>query len=103
MSDGTHTANIALLGNYTLAEFTASSDGHGGTSIVDPPTSGNTAPTSSLDALLNQRLALFSQHISSAFPSSGFGDGTPSLMSSSEVVSHLSQLARSMVSQHQQA
>ena len=37
VSDGTHTANIALTGNYSLANFTASSDGHGGTSIVDPP------------------------------------------------------------------
>src|SRR3984893_8596669 len=30
VSDGTHTASIALLGNYSLANFTASSDGHGG-------------------------------------------------------------------------
>lgn len=37
VSDGTHTASIALLGNYSLANFTASSDGHGGTLIVDPP------------------------------------------------------------------
>ena len=36
MSDGAHTANIALAGNYSLANFTASSDGHGGTSVVDP-------------------------------------------------------------------
>ena len=37
VSDGTHTASIAMLGNYSLANFTASSDGHGGTSVVDPP------------------------------------------------------------------
>src|SRR6185437_7677929 len=37
VSDGTHTANIALLGNYSLANFTVASDGHGGTSLVDPP------------------------------------------------------------------
>ena len=37
VSDGTHTANIALTGNYSLANFIASSDGHGGTSVVDPP------------------------------------------------------------------
>ena len=37
VSDGTHTANIALTGNYSLANFTAFSDGHGGTSIIDPP------------------------------------------------------------------
>ena len=38
VSDGTHTANIALQGNYSLANFTAYSDGHGGTSVIDPPT-----------------------------------------------------------------
>jgi hypothetical protein len=37
VSDGTHTASMALLGNYSLANFTASSDGHGGTSLIDPP------------------------------------------------------------------
>ncbi|MDA9504154.1 hypothetical protein XI09_05105 [Bradyrhizobium sp. CCBAU 11386] len=30
-------ANIALLGNYIASMFVASSDGHGGTNIVDPP------------------------------------------------------------------
>ena len=39
VSDGTHTASIALTGNYSLANFTASSDGHGGTAVVDPPIS----------------------------------------------------------------
>ena len=38
VSDGAHTANIALDGDYSLANFTAYSDGHGGTAIVDPPT-----------------------------------------------------------------
>jgi hypothetical protein len=36
VTDGTHTAKIKLVGNYTGASFTASSDGHGGTVIVDP-------------------------------------------------------------------
>ena len=36
MTDGTHTANIALLGNYLASTFVPSSDGHGGTSIVNP-------------------------------------------------------------------
>ena len=31
------TAHILLLGNYMASTFTASSDGFGGTSIVDPP------------------------------------------------------------------
>jgi hypothetical protein len=37
VTDGTHTASIALLGNYLASTFVASSDGHGGTSVVDPP------------------------------------------------------------------
>ncbi|MGI9169556.1 MAG: hypothetical protein ACR2FH_05170, partial [Caulobacteraceae bacterium] len=34
VTDGTHTAHIALRGNYLNAIFTASTDGHGGTDIV---------------------------------------------------------------------
>jgi serralysin len=106
VSDGVHTASLALLGNYTLANFTVSSDGHGGTSLVDPPVPGTQAGGSvsenvaddPLDAALNQQLALWSQHISSAFPSSGFGDSAPSLTSPSEFAS---QLARSIVPQQQ--
>jgi hypothetical protein len=37
ITDGSHTANIALLGNYMAATFAVSSDGHGGTFISDPP------------------------------------------------------------------
>ncbi len=36
VTDGTHGANIALFGNYLASTFVASSDGHGGTNIVDP-------------------------------------------------------------------
>ena len=36
VTDGTHTASIALLGNYLASTFVPSSDGHGGTSVVDP-------------------------------------------------------------------
>ena len=32
-----HTANIALAGNYTGSTFTLSSDGSGGTIVIDPP------------------------------------------------------------------
>ena len=32
-----HTANISLAGNYTNSTFTLSSDGHGGTTVIDPP------------------------------------------------------------------
>ena len=37
VTDGTHTANIALLGNYLASTFVASSDGHGGTSVTNQP------------------------------------------------------------------
>jgi VCBS repeat-containing protein len=37
VSDGMHTANIALLGQYTVASFTFVGDGHGGTLLTDPP------------------------------------------------------------------
>jgi hypothetical protein len=39
VTDRTHTANIALLGNYVASTFVASSDGDGGTNVVErsPP------------------------------------------------------------------
>jgi hypothetical protein len=37
VSDGTHKANIALLGQYVAANFATSADGFGGTLIVNPP------------------------------------------------------------------
>ena len=43
VTDGTHTAHILLLGNYMASTFTASNDGHGGTSIVDPHVSASVA------------------------------------------------------------
>jgi len=36
VTDGTHTAKIKLVGDYTGSTFIASSDGHGGTNIIDP-------------------------------------------------------------------
>ena len=36
VSDGTNTANIALLGQYSPTSFKIASDGHGGTAVVDP-------------------------------------------------------------------
>ncbi len=37
VTDGTHAAAIALLGQYVAANFQTSDDGHGGTLVVDPP------------------------------------------------------------------
>jgi hypothetical protein len=42
VTDGSHTANIALLGNYLASIFVASSDGHGGTSVVQVPNQSST-------------------------------------------------------------
>ena len=36
VTDGTHTAHIKLAGDYTTSGFKLSSDGHGGTTVVDP-------------------------------------------------------------------
>jgi hypothetical protein len=35
VSDGTHSANIALLGQYAAGSFAAAGDGHGGTAITN--------------------------------------------------------------------
>jgi large repetitive protein len=43
VSDGTHTANIALSGQYSPTSFKIASDGHGGTAVVDPFMSGGPA------------------------------------------------------------
>jgi large repetitive protein len=40
-SDGTHTANIALLGQYLASSFVTASDGHGGTLITEPSLQAN--------------------------------------------------------------
>jgi len=37
VGNGTQSASIALLGNYLASTFVLSSDGHGGTFVVDPP------------------------------------------------------------------
>jgi hypothetical protein len=49
---------------------------------------------------LNQRLALLSQHMASAFPSSGFGNGSPSAVDPSELGGgQLSQLTQPVANQ----
>ena len=44
VSDGAHSANIALFGNYLASTFTAASDGHGGTAVTDPAVLGGVQP-----------------------------------------------------------
>ena len=41
ITDGVHTAKIALQGNYLSSTWDLSSDGNGGTFVVDPVTSNN--------------------------------------------------------------
>jgi hypothetical protein len=40
-SHASHTANVALLGNYMASTFVTSSDGHGGTNVIDPVRNGD--------------------------------------------------------------
>ncbi|MEO7027729.1 MAG: hypothetical protein ABI056_09270, partial [Caulobacteraceae bacterium] len=44
VTDGAHTARITLIGDYLGSTFTASSDGDGGTIVVDPTQAGAGAP-----------------------------------------------------------
>jgi hypothetical protein len=44
VTDGTHTANISLIGDYTGATFVAATDNHGGTLVHDPVPSSSLAP-----------------------------------------------------------
>jgi hypothetical protein len=37
VGDGTHTAHLALLGNYVVGNFHMANDGNGGTLVTDPP------------------------------------------------------------------
>jgi hypothetical protein len=73
VGDGTHTAHIVMTGNYSLASFTPSSDGHGGTSVIDPPPTGSELGGSN-DGIA-RRLALLTSYMASTFARSGNIDG----------------------------
>jgi hypothetical protein len=47
VSDGTHTARITLTGDYLGSTFDAFTDGHGGTTVVDPPKSADAGQVAS--------------------------------------------------------
>ncbi|QDF36263.1 heparin lyase I family protein [Bradyrhizobium symbiodeficiens] len=113
VSDGTNSANFTLSGNYSLGNFIVSSDGNGGTTLVDPPLStdqGSAALARSADAAsdwldsIDSKIALWLQHCSSAFPSSPFNTSTSGNIGISDVGANPAlQLATSaMVQQHQQ-
>jgi hypothetical protein len=46
VSDGVHSANIHLLGQYTAGNFTLQADGNGGTLVTDPPLGSVSSVTS---------------------------------------------------------
>jgi autotransporter passenger strand-loop-strand repeat protein len=43
VTDGTHTARLAMLGSYVAANFHLADDTHGGTLVFDPPVSSGSA------------------------------------------------------------
>jgi len=51
VTDGTHTAQIKLSGDYLGLTFTASSDGHGGVSVVARPAAAPSPPPSAPQAM----------------------------------------------------
>jgi hypothetical protein len=78
VTDGSHAAKIALSGNYLNSGWTLSSDGNGGTIVVDPPllpssSGGGEHPTNPGD-IFAQRLALLIDHMATAFTDAGAGD-----------------------------
>ncbi len=106
VTDGTHTDVLDFNGSYTLASFKFASDGSGGTIVYDPPVpagQGGSVPAIMNDpaaSALNQQLALFSQHMASAFPSSGFGTDSASAVSPPELAGgQLALLAQPVASQ----
>jgi hypothetical protein len=81
ISDGGHTANIALQGNYLSSGWTLSSDGNGGTVVVDPPlTPGATAA----------QIALLSNYMASTFTASGLNGPAASAPGSSGAAPEMS-------------
>ena len=107
VTDGTHSAALDFNGSYTLANFKLVSDGSGGTIVYDPPATarqgGNLQPEIMNDpaiTTLDQQLALFSQHMASAFPSSAFGSDNASLAGTTQLSGALqSQIAQSVTNQ----
>jgi hypothetical protein len=68
VTDGSNAAHIALVGNYTTSGWTLSSDGNGGTTLVDPPLGSSS---------ISQTMALLGQQIASSWTDTGStGGGT---------------------------
>jgi hypothetical protein len=104
VTDGTHSAALDFNGSYTLANFKFASDGAGGTIVYDPPATagqgGGLQPDDPSVTALDQQLALFSQHMASAFPSSAFGSNIGSIAGETDLTGILqSQIAQPVANQ----
>jgi hypothetical protein len=107
VTDGTNSAALDFNGSYVLANFSFASDGKGGTIVYDPPVTAGQGGNSPIQVVqdpavtaLNQQVALFSQQIAAAFPSSSSGDGSPSTGSASQLIgSQLTQLTTPVANQ----
>ena len=107
VTDGTHSAALDFNGPYTLANFKLASDGSGGTLVYDPPATadqtGNLQPEIMNDpavTALDPQLALFSQHMASAFPSSSCGSDHASVAGTTQLSSALQpQIAQPVTNQ----
>jgi autotransporter passenger strand-loop-strand repeat protein len=49
VKEGTSSTTLALVGSYTVSNFSATSDGHGGTLITDPPVTSGGSVTSNTE------------------------------------------------------
>jgi hypothetical protein len=89
-----------------LANFKFASDGSGGTILYDPPGSagqGSAVPAETMRdpavAALDQQLALFSQQMASAFPSSALGNDGASIGATELAGARQSQIALAVANQ----
>jgi hypothetical protein len=69
VTDGVHTANLHFDGSYELSNFVLSSDGHGGTLVIDPPAPLDlTARSDHSDTSLQEAHGLAQEQTFSGFP-----------------------------------
>ena len=107
VTNGTQSAALDFNGSYTLANFKFASDGKGGTIVYDPPVTAGQAANLQPEIMqdpgpsaLNQQVALFSQTIAAAFPSSAFGESASSAAGGSQLTgAQLSQLVAPIATQ----
>ena len=104
VTDGSHTAKIALVGNYLTSGWTLSSDGNGGTVVVDPPLStsdsGQGANVDGVGDIFTQRLALFVHHMAATFADLGNGEIGTSLPGHFDSGSQSNVLVAQPIQQH---